>query len=300
MKLPVTVPHLCYSYNMASKKTVKPNYQGSLAEYKESLKPSSSKKEQLFGQELGKIGRAAERGQAVNTVQEKMNDFSQRQMAYNKVKNEPIRQKLAGIGIGLTVAAATNPTTLRGITNTVNKGVSAIQNLKSPTYYGIHGSPTEGLKKITPAIGQNTQQFLKGSTNIGTSNVNKPAVFSLEPKTENVLQATDYAQKFEVSGKGSVYVVKGKAKNVISHELTESKNIAGSDLFAKSTLSNEKLSSKPMKVVKEFKVSDYTKTAYNKFDDAMETTQDFSPLSAQIQAAIKKDSKKIVPKFRRK
>ena len=204
------------------------------------------------------------------------------------------------MGLQLGVAALTNPNTLRGVTNTVNKGVSAIQNLKSPTYYGIHGSPTEGLKKITPALGQNTQQFLKGSTNIGTSNVNKPAVFSLEPKTENVLQATDYAQKFEVSGKGSVYVVKGKAKNVISHELTESKNIAGSDLFAKSTLSNEKLSSKPMKVVKEFKVADYTKTAYNKFDDAMETTQDFSPLSAQIQAAIKKDSKKMVPKFRRK
>jgi hypothetical protein len=285
---------------MASKKIVKPNYQGSLADYKESLKPASSKKEQLYGQELGKIGRAAERGGPVNTVQKEHGEYSEKQMYANKMKNMPFKQKLTDLGIQLTVSAATNPNTLRGITNTVNKGVSAIQNLKSPTYYGIHGSPTEGLKKITPALGQNTQQFLKGSTNIGTSNVNKPAVFSLEPKTENVLQATDYAQKFEVSGKGSVYVVKGKAKNVISHELTESKNIAGSDLFAKSTLSNEKLSNKPMKVVKEFKVADYTKTAYNKFDDAMETTQDFSPLSAQIQAAIKQDSKKIVPKFRRK
>ena len=69
----------------------------------------------MYGQELGKIGRAAERGGAVNYVQEKMNDFSQRQMAYNKVKNEPIRQKLAGIGIGLTVAAATNPELGRGV-----------------------------------------------------------------------------------------------------------------------------------------------------------------------------------------
>jgi hypothetical protein len=272
---------------------------GSLADYKESVKPAS-KKEKLYGQELGKIGRAAERGAPVNTVQQKMGTYSEQVMQNKANRDMPVKRKVQEMGLQLGVAALTNPNTLRGVTNTVNKGVSAIQNLKSPTYYGIHGSPTEGLKKITPALGQNTQQFLKGSTNIGTSNVNKPAVFSLEPKTENVLQATDYAQKFEVSGKGSVYVVKGKAKNVISHELTESKNIAGSDLFAKSTLSNEKLSSKPMKVVKEFKVADYTKTAYNKFDDAMETTQDFSPLSAQIQAAIKKDSKKMVPKFRRK
>jgi hypothetical protein len=78
-------------------------------------KKLSKKQAALYGQELGKIGRAAERGGAVNYVQEKMNDFSQRQMAYNKVKNEPIRQKLAGIGIGLTVAAATNPELGRGV-----------------------------------------------------------------------------------------------------------------------------------------------------------------------------------------
>jgi len=78
-------------------------------------KKLSKKQASLYGQELGKIGRAAERGGAVNYVQGKMNDFSQRQMAYNKVKNEPIRQKLAGIGIGLTVAAATNPELGRGI-----------------------------------------------------------------------------------------------------------------------------------------------------------------------------------------
>ena len=78
-------------------------------------KKLSKKQESLYGQELGKIGRAAERGGPVNYVQEKMNDFSQRQMAYNKVKNEPIRQKLAGIGIGLTIAAATNPELGRGV-----------------------------------------------------------------------------------------------------------------------------------------------------------------------------------------
>jgi hypothetical protein len=38
MKLAVTVPHLCYSYNMASKKiSKKPDYQGSLADYKASV-----------------------------------------------------------------------------------------------------------------------------------------------------------------------------------------------------------------------------------------------------------------------
>ena len=78
-------------------------------------KKLSKKQESLYGQELGKIGRAAERGGPVNYVQEKMNDFSQRQMAFNKLKHEPIRVKLAGIGIGLTVAAATNPELGRGV-----------------------------------------------------------------------------------------------------------------------------------------------------------------------------------------
>lgn len=74
-----------------------------------------SKKKALYSDELGKIGRAAERGGPVNKVQEKHREFSEKQMAYNKVKNEPIRQKLAGIGVGLVVAAATNPELGRGV-----------------------------------------------------------------------------------------------------------------------------------------------------------------------------------------
>ena len=72
-------------------------------------------KKALYSDELGKIGRAAERGGPVNKVQEKHREFSEKQMAYNKVKNEPIRQKLAGIGVGLVVAAATNPELGRGV-----------------------------------------------------------------------------------------------------------------------------------------------------------------------------------------
>lgn len=72
-------------------------------------------KKALHSDELGKIGRAAERGGPVNKVQEKHREFSEKQMAYNKVKNQPIRQKLAGIGVGLVVAAATNPELGRGV-----------------------------------------------------------------------------------------------------------------------------------------------------------------------------------------
>lgn len=75
-------------------------------------------KKALYSDELGKIGRAAERGGPVNKVQEKHREFSEKQMAYNKVKNEPIRQKLAGIGVGLVVAAATNPQLGRGVVKT--------------------------------------------------------------------------------------------------------------------------------------------------------------------------------------
>jgi hypothetical protein len=72
-------------------------------------KKLSKKQAALYGQELGKIGRAAERGKAVNKAQEKMNDLSQKQMIYNKLKNQPIRQKLEGVGLTLAVTAATNP-----------------------------------------------------------------------------------------------------------------------------------------------------------------------------------------------
>jgi hypothetical protein len=72
-------------------------------------KKLSKKQAALYGQELGKIGRAAERGGAVNKAQEKMNDLSQKQMVYNKLKNQPIRQKLEGVGLTLAVTAATNP-----------------------------------------------------------------------------------------------------------------------------------------------------------------------------------------------
>ena len=75
-------------------------------------------KKALHSDELGKIGHAAERGGPVNKVQEKHREFSEKQMAYNKVKNEPIRQKLAGIGVGLVVAAATNPQLGRGVVKT--------------------------------------------------------------------------------------------------------------------------------------------------------------------------------------
>jgi len=66
MKLPVTVPHLCYSYNMASKKiSKKPDYNGSLAEYKASInKPSSQdnneRQRQLRNNELAARARSAQ------------------------------------------------------------------------------------------------------------------------------------------------------------------------------------------------------------------------------------------------
>jgi hypothetical protein len=72
-------------------------------------KKLSKKQASLYGQELGKIGRAAERGGPVNKAQEKHAEFSEKQMAYNKLKNQPIRQKLEGIGLTLAVTAATNP-----------------------------------------------------------------------------------------------------------------------------------------------------------------------------------------------
>jgi hypothetical protein len=51
------------------------------------------------------------------------------------------------------------------------------------------------------------------------------------------------------------------------------------------------MSSKAMNVVKEFPISNYTKRTYDTMEAAWETSQNFSPLAGQINAAIKADQK---------
>jgi hypothetical protein len=155
MKLTATVPHLCYSYNMASKKIVKPNYQGSLADYKKSLKPTSSKKEKLYGQELGKIGRAAERGGPVNTVQKKMGAYSEQVMQNKANRDMPVKRKVQEMGLQLGVAALTNPNTLRGVTNKLGEIRSAKYEYVVHTNHRKNHQPW--IRTKNPATRRNSQ-----------------------------------------------------------------------------------------------------------------------------------------------
>ena len=170
--------------------------------------------------------------------------------------------------------------------------VKGIVRDSSQVYYGIHGSPTSGLSKITPQIGKNTQGFNKNVTGMFGSNsaVTSPKVFSYKPEPTNVAATTQYAQDAG-RGTGSVYVVKTKAKNVSSNIVDTSKAASFTDSFAAQSLSREQMSSKAMKVVKEFPVSNYTKKTYNEMEGGWETTQDFGPLSQQIKDAIQSNKK---------
>ena len=168
----------------------------------------------------------------------------------------------------------------------VGKAVSAAR----PMYYGIHGTTQSGLSKLTPQIGKNTESFLANMKNIGTTSAETPKVFSYKPEIQNVLPVTDYAQ-MAGQGTGSAYVVKTPAKNIMSNIVDTSKAASAMDAFAAKGLAVEQMSSKAMKVVKEFPMSNYTKRTYDTMEAAWETSQNFSPLAGQISRAIQADQK---------
>jgi hypothetical protein len=246
------------------------DWNGSLADYKQStvsnVKPGGTK---VVTENRGPdTGMFAGSGTPLNSSIG-MQDTSRKNVT-NVIKNLAI-QEVGGAAIG----------------KLVGKAVSAAR----PMYYGIHGSPTSGLTKLTPQIGKNTESFLGNIEKIGTSSANTPKVFSYKPRVENVLSVTDYAATVGGPGTGSAYVVKTPAKNIMSNIINTSKAVSASDAFAATSLAGEQMSSKAMKVVKEFPMSNYTKRTYDTMEAAWETSQNFSPLSGQISAAIKADQK---------
>jgi hypothetical protein len=167
---------------------------------------SASKKEKLYGQELGKIGRAAERGKAVNKVQAKHNEYSKQVMQNKKMRDMPVKRKVQEMGLQLGVAALTNPGTLRGVQSGVARGVNAARNTGIParisnTVRGrqviVHGTPNEikGNYLIPKA----------GSPESPT----KPVVFGFEPTKKYGVQAVNNPVPY-TQGKGKVVV--GSAK----------------------------------------------------------------------------------------
>jgi hypothetical protein len=203
-----------------------------------------------------------------------------------------------GTAIGLTDTSAKNVAKVIATVATqeiggaiIGKAIGKAISTVRPMYYGIHGSPTSGLTKLTPQIGKNTESFLNNIEKIGTSSANTPKVFSYKPRVENVLSVTDYASTVGGPGTGSAYVVKTPAKNIMSNIIDTSKAISASDAFAATSLVGEQMSSKAMKVVKEFPLSNYTKRTYDTMEAAWETSQNFSPLAGQINAAIQADKK---------
>jgi hypothetical protein len=209
----------------------------------------------------------------------------------------------AGSGTPLNSSIGMQDTSRKNVTNVIKNlaiqevGGAAIGKLVGkaltaarPMYYGIHGGES-GLSKLTPQIGKNTESFLANMKNIGKTSVTSPKVFSYKPEVGNVLPVTDYAQMAAGAGKGSVYVAKTPAKNIMSNIVDTGKAASAMDAFAAKGLAAEQMSSKAMKVVKELPISNYTKRTYDTMEAAWETSQNFSPLSGQISAAIKADQK---------
>lgn len=201
----------------ASKKNVQPDYTGSLADYKESLKPSASKKEKLFGQELGKIGRAAERGGPVNKVQKEHGEYSTEVMRRKALKDMPIKNKLESFSDILIAGTIANPGTYTGTAALVNKGATALgqkvantgipaklENVVTRQTVMLHGSPTQNLKTIVPTVGENRAY----TTERGALG------FYENPQ----VNPSGRLAQIYATNEGSVYAVKGKIKSFKSEE----------------------------------------------------------------------------------
>ena len=203
----------------------------------------------------------------------------------SKAQNQGLKQ--FGIDVAVTGASA-------GAGAIVGKTIQSVLKAKQgTTFYGLHGSPVSGLNKIKPQSGQNTASFLKNMQSMNsTSNVPSKSVFSYEANAQNVIPAADYAQKFgDNVGKGSVYLVGTNNKNIVSH-MVQGKSVSASDNFLLTGMDAEKISKKPMQVIKEFPVSNYTQRTYDKFEDGWDITQNFNPVAKEINAAIAADQAK--------
>ena len=104
------------------------------------------------------------------------------------------------------------------------------------TYFGVHGSPTQGLSSINNQIGARSAVTNPAAKSAGYNVPNSPVAYSYpaQPKyvTGDLQTASAYARD------GSVYVVKAPKQNV---------NVAQWN-------TNERYSLQPMKVVKEIKM----------------------------------------------
>ncbi|ANH49445.1 hypothetical protein uvFWCGRAMDCOMC449_025 [Freshwater phage uvFW-CGR-AMD-COM-C449] len=247
------------------------DWNGSLADYKQStvgnVKPGGTK---VVTENRGPdTGMFAGSGTPLNSSIG-MQDTSRKNVT-NVIKNLAI-QEVGGAAIG----------------KLVGKVVSTVR----PMYYGISGSTKPELSKLTPQIGENVKSFNTNISNMFGKNqtITTPKVFSYKPEIQNVLPVTDYAQ-MAGQGTGSAYVVKTPAKNIMSNIVDTGKAASAMDAFAAKGLAAEQMSSKAMKVVKEFPMSNYTKRTYDTMEAAWETSQNFSPLAGQISRAIQADKK---------
>ena len=228
-------------------------------------------------------------GEAVSYLNSAINPFAETsKKLIGQAAGKPGANKALAKSVGVDVAVALTAA-LGG--KAVAKGAQTFSNSRQ-MYYGVHGSPTTGLPKIVPQTGRNTQSY---NTNISkmlgeNQAVTSPKVFSYKPEPATILSSTDYAQRAG-TGTGSLYVVKTKAKNIRPNTVDTSKAVSGSDAFMATGLSMEQMSSKAMKVVKEFPMSNYTTKTYDAMEGGWETTQKFSPLYEQVRQAIQSDKK---------
>lgn len=228
-------------------------------------------------------------GEAVSYVNSAINPFAETsKKLIGQAAGKPDANKALAKSVGVDVAVALTGA-LAG--KVVGKAVQGFSDSRQ-VYYGVHGSPTTGLSKIVPQTGRNTESFNRNVKEMlgADAQILSPKVFSLKPEPENIDAVTKYAQDAKI-GSGSVYLVKTKAKNVRSNVVDTSKAASFMDSFAAQSLDREQMSSKTMKVIKEFPISNYTKKTYDSMEGAWETTQQFSPLSEQIRQAIQSDKK---------
>jgi hypothetical protein len=160
-------------------------------------------------------------------------------------------------------------------TKLVQSGRAAVKG----TYFGVHGSTVKNLPEIQPRMGVFSSGTNRAAKSAGYNVPDAPVVYSYPATADRVSSQANSAQSF--ARNGSIYVVKSPANKVSAPQWNPV----------------ERMSSEPMKVVKEIKLGDLSNSAKQvkqSTEDAItaaRAARDLN-LAQQVAKAVKKEKVK--------
>ena len=180
--------------------------------------------------------------------------------------------KTAAVNLG---AAAAGVGAAKVAGKVVQSGRAAVKG----TYFGVHGSTVKNLPEIQPRMGVFSSRTNRAAKSAGYNVPDAPVVYSYPATADRVSSQANSAQSF--ARNGSIYVVKSPANKVSAPQWNPV----------------ERMSSEPMKVIKEIKLGDLSNSAKQvkqSTEDAITSARAARDLNLaqQVAKAVKKEKVK--------